>query len=64
VTPEEGAFIMNMGVLLHEIHEYQQALHYYNQAFKLMHNHPQLLQNIAACIQAIKIGNEEHKNVT
>lgn len=62
VALEEGAFIMNLGVLLYQIQEYQLALQYYNQAFKLMKNDPQLLQNIAACIKAIKTGNEEPFN--
>lgn len=51
VSTEEGAFAMNLGVLLYHIGEPKEALIYYNQALKLMGKTPQLLQNIMACYQ-------------
>lgn len=54
VGNEGGNFIMNLGVLLFEIGDFKKALIYFKHALDLMGQQPQILQNIAACIKAIK----------
>lgn len=57
-----GHFLMNLGVLLYELKAYSEALVYFNQALDLMGQQPQLMQNIAACLQALKKSEKELEN--
>jgi len=54
VAPEEGAFVINLGVLLFEMRRYTDALAYFQRAQTLSGDSPLLQKNIAACEKAMK----------
>jgi Tetratricopeptide repeat len=49
ISKEEGDFIMNLGVLLYEMGEYQKALEYFHRSLEITGEKRQTLINIAAC---------------
>lgn len=55
-TPEEGNFVTNLGVLLYDIGDYNEAMLYFMRAMDLTgSNNPQLMQNMAACYKKLNI---------
>lgn len=58
VNPEEGDFILNLGVLLYDIKEYALALKYYHHALQIKGKaSPLIFYNIAECYRAMKAAN-------
>jgi len=53
VSPEEGGFIMNLGVLYFDMRHFEKALTYFERAESLSGKNPALTQNIAVCKQLI-----------
>lgn len=49
IASEGGNFVMNLGVLLFELEEFEQAMTFFRRAKRLLGNDPQLLKNIDAC---------------
>lgn len=49
VSPEEGDFILNMGVLFFEMQDYSAALLFFQRSLKLTGEKPTTLRNMAAC---------------
>ncbi len=54
LSSQEGAFIMNLGVLCFEMKRYEDALNYFQEALKLGYDDPLLFRNINAARHAIK----------
>lgn len=51
ISPDEGLFLLNLGVLLFEMGNTQAALTYFLRARELTGDQPQIIQNIAACLK-------------
>lgn len=54
VGSDGGNFVMNLGVLLFELQDYNQALACFKQALNMLGKQPQILQNIAVCMKALE----------
>jgi tetratricopeptide (TPR) repeat protein len=53
VSLEEGAFIMNLGVLLFEMHHYREALLFFERSLQVGKENALVYQNMAACHVAL-----------
>jgi hypothetical protein len=52
VAKNEGAFVMNLGILFYDMQNYDEAIRYFLYAFNLGYAEPQLFKNISLVYQA------------
>jgi hypothetical protein len=53
VSPEEGHFVINLGVLCYEMGDYRKAIEYFEQSLLITGEREQTRRNIALCKQAL-----------
>lgn len=61
VTKEEGDFVINLGVLMFELHQFSDALEFFERAIDLGGENAVAYQNMAACYMALKRPHEALK---
>lgn len=54
VSPEEGAFVLNLGVLLFHMEYYPEALLFFQRSLEITGVKQQTLENIAACLNKMR----------
>lgn len=57
ITPESGNFILNLGVLYHDLHRYQESLNFFERSMQITGPNATVLKNKAICHR--KLGNEK-----
>lgn len=53
ISPDNGDFILNLGVLLFEMHYYREALEYFKNSMTITGPKPAAFKNMAACYQML-----------
>lgn len=54
ITPEEGDFVLNLGVLLFDLKDYEAAIRYFERSMEISGLNRRAMQNIAACRREIR----------
>jgi tetratricopeptide (TPR) repeat protein len=54
ITPEDGDFVLNLGVLLYDLKDYEGAIKYFERSMDISGPNQRAMQNIAACRSKIR----------